>query len=56
MREINIIDYVDDYCFDDEVMCKQKDKKHENHDTLSKRMKSKKLKNRIINKLKALFR
>ncbi|MHA1941002.1 MAG: hypothetical protein ACW97P_04670 [Candidatus Hodarchaeales archaeon] len=33
------IDYVDDYCFDCDVMCKQTDKKHLEHNTLSKQRK-----------------
>jgi hypothetical protein len=34
-----IIDYVDDYCFDCKVMCKQCDEEHADHDVLSKRVK-----------------
>jgi hypothetical protein len=36
MPLVEVITYVDDYCFDCGVMCKQKDEEHKDHKTLSK--------------------
>jgi len=35
-----IFDYVDDYCYECEVMCKQTDPLHKEHNTMAKSLKS----------------
>jgi hypothetical protein len=37
-KQIEIVTYVDDYCHDCDVMCKQTDIYHKDHNTLSKRL------------------